>query len=186
MWIYEDVFSLITNLSNSKSQIKEEGLENSAIPRKKSFNESPGSIVHIKSRNASSFRKMNAIIWNSALLLPAGCSDMLMHLWCMTNALVLLIMYILKCALSLTFIAQCSSTEEAHLSLNQAPCAHYFKLQLFLTLQVLLCRGDSSGWATVAWYCAESWVHSWHVLGIAFTRSLLFQRVLEYSVAEFC
>lgn len=34
MWIYKDVFSLITNLSNSKSQIKEEGLENSAIPRK--------------------------------------------------------------------------------------------------------------------------------------------------------
>lgn len=62
MWIYKDVFSLITNLSNSKSQIKEEGLENSAIPRKKSFNESPGSIVHIKSRNASSFRKMSAII----------------------------------------------------------------------------------------------------------------------------
>lgn len=34
MWVYKDMFILITNLSNSKSQIREKGLENFAIPQK--------------------------------------------------------------------------------------------------------------------------------------------------------
>lgn len=64
------------------------------------------------------------------------------------------------------------------------PCTHCFKLQLFLTLQLLLCWGNSSAQVTFAWYCAESWVYSWHVQGIAFSRSLLFQRASEYGVAD--
>lgn len=62
MWVYKDMFILITNLNNSKSQIREKGLENSAITQKKSFNELPGNIVHIKSSYASRFRKMNGTL----------------------------------------------------------------------------------------------------------------------------
>lgn len=34
MWVYNVTSVLITDLSNSKSQIREKGLENSAIPQK--------------------------------------------------------------------------------------------------------------------------------------------------------